>query len=161
MTMGTTNAAYGTAGGVCSGGPGATNSIIPLTKFHDAGGPNLPPRKDLYMTPRNALAPPNAYDCYDSYTYMNPAGSVFLPQVPPPQYAPGHESPYKVDYDDQLYAEIPGEYLTVPHDGRDDQEYANISPLELKLQLQPGNLEDDDTSAKPQDTSIQEVYGNL
>ena len=86
---GTYNAGYGVSAGQFTGGPGATNSMIPLNKFNDA--PDLPPWKDPYnMTLRNAMATPNAYTLNhsqsDTYTVMNPAGSVFPPGVPPPQY---------------------------------------------------------------------------
>ena len=155
MAMGTNNAAYGMFRGELPGGPGATNSMIPLTKLQ--GVPDLPPRKDLYMTPRNILAPPNAYERHDSYTRMNPsASSAFVPETPPPQYEASKK--------DQLYAEIPGEYLTIMQEEEDDQ-YGNVSSSKTKLQLNPGDTaEKDDISVdseKPETDTVQEVYGNL
>ena len=129
--------------GVFTGGPGATNSMVPLTKFHDS--PDLPPRKDLYMTPRSPLAPTNAYEySTDAYISMNPARpAVFVPEVPPPQY----EACSSFKKDEKLYAQIPGEYLPIIK-GEDSAEceqvqYGNIPPSsEFKLQLQePENFE--------------------
>ena len=133
--------ANGMVRGESSGGPaGATNSMIPLTKFQD--GPDLPPRKDLYMTPQSVLAPPNVYERSDSsYIRMNPVGSVF---APPTQYE-GCSS-LKKDYSDQLYAEIPGEYLVREDD--DNVQYGNVSSSEVKLQLHlAGDVEDGNVSA--------------
>ena len=162
MGTGTSNAACSMTAGVFTGGPGATNSMIPLTKFHN--GPDLPPRKNPYnnMTPRNVMATPNAYafECSDTYTHMNPVGSVFAPGVPPPQYEAC--SSFKKGVDDQLYSEIPGEYLTVQNSQQDDQpqvHYGNVSSAEIKLQLRPGDTEKEDLSIKS-DISVQEVYGN-
>ena len=122
MEMGANSAAYGMARGQFSGGPaGATNSMIPLTKFQD--GPDLPPRKDLYMTPQNVLAPPNVYERSDSfYISMNPVGSAFITEAPPPQY---EACSSKKNYTDQLYAEIPGEYLVWEND--DNVQCGNVS----------------------------------
>ena len=166
MGTGTSNAGYGMSAGVFTGGPGATNSMIPLTKFHDA--PDLPPWKDPYNTnPRNAMATPNAYTLNrtlsDTYTVMNPAGAVFTPGIPPPQY--DDCSTFKKGLDDQLYSEIPGQYLAfqLSSEEKNDQQpqpqYGNVPSAEIKLQLHPGNTEKEDLSTLS-DNSVQEVYGN-
>ena len=165
MGTGTSNTACSMTAGVFTGGPGATNSMIPLTKFHD--GPDLPPRKDPYnnMTPRNVMATPNAYafERSDTYTHMNPVGSVFAPAgVPPPQYEACSSFKKGVN-DDQLYSEIPGEYLMVQNSKQDGLQpqahYGNISSAEIQLQLRLSDTEKEDLSTKS-DISVQEVYGN-
>ncbi len=172
MGTGTYNAApYGMSAGVFTGGPGATNSMIPLTKFHDA--PDLPPWKDPYNTnPRNVTATPNPYTLNrtqsDTYTVMNPAGSAFVPGpgVPPPQYEAC--STFKKDLDEELYTEIPGEYLTVQsgkveRDAFDQPQpqYGNVPSVEIKLQLHgDAKKEDLSTLSTLSDNSVQEVCGN-
>ena len=136
-TMGTNNAAYGMSRREFHWGPGATNSMIPLTKFQD--GPDLPPRKDLYMTPQNVLAPlANGSDL--GYISMNPVGSVFITETPPLHYEAC--SSLKKDYNDQLYEEIPGECLMKEDD--DNVRYGNISS---QFQLYPGDVEYGNISA--------------
>ena len=156
MRTGTSSAGgYGMPGGVFTGGPGATNSMIPLTKFHDA--PDLPPWKNPYnnMNAQNVTATPNAYTLQrtqsDAYTFMNPAGSAFIPEVPPPQYEAS--SSFKKDLGDQLYSEIPGEYLTF-QSGKEEgdqrqPQYGNVPSrsAEIKLQLHPHETEKEDLSA--------------
>ena len=160
----TSNAAYGISAGVFTGGPGATNSMIPLTKFHDA--PDLPPWKDPYKTtPQNNMATSNPYTLnrsqFDTYTVMNPAGSVFPPGIPPPQYEA--YSSFKKDLDEQLYSEIPGERFAFQsgkeEDDRPQPQYGNVPSAEIKLQLYPGDTEKEDLSTLS-DNSVQEVYGN-
>ena len=161
MGTGASNVAYGGIPGAFTGGPGATGSMIPLTKSHDT--PDLPPWNNPYnTTPRNIVATPNAYafERSDTYTFMNPAGSAFMPKVPPPQYE--ESSSFKKDFDDQLYSEIPGEFLTLQNGKEDDQsqpQYGNVPSSEIKLQLHPRDTEKEDLSTMP-DNSVQEVYGN-
>ena len=163
---------FGTSAGAYTGGPGTTNSMVPLTKFHDA--PDLPPWKDPYNTnPRNVTVTPNPYTLNrtqsDTYTVMNPAGSVFVPGpgIPPPQYEDC--STFKKD-SDELYSEIPGEYLTLQsgkgeqdaaYVGQPQPQYGNIPSrsAEITLQLHHGEAEKEDLSAMS-DNSMQEVYGN-
>jgi hypothetical protein len=169
MGIGASNtASYGLSAGVFTGRPGATNSMIPLTQFHNA--PDLPPWKDPYNTnPRNVTATPNPYTLNrtqsDTYTVMNPAGSAFVPGpgVPPPQYEAC--STFKKDLDKELYSEIPGEYLTVQsgeveRDAVDQPQpqYGNDPSAEIKLQLH-GDTEREDLSTLSEN-SVQEVYGN-
>ena len=136
MGPGIYNAAYGvSARPQFTGEPGATNSMIPLNKFNDA--PDLPPWKDPYSmaTPRNVMATPNPYTLNhsqsDTYTVMNPAGSVFAPGVPPPQY----EACSKKLDDHEVYSEIPGEYSTFQSSNPDSQpqpQYGNVPSIEKK-----------------------------
>ena len=105
MAKGTTNIAYGMSmaqGGFIEG-PGNAEPMKPNTTFHN--GPELPPRKDLYMTPRSTLAPSNAYD----YIKSDPVRAVYFSESPRPHYEAC--SSLKMADDDELYDEIPGEYL--------------------------------------------------
>ena len=158
MGVGTFNA--GLTSGVFTGGPGATNSMIPLTKFH--AGPELPPWKDPYnTTQRNTIATPNTYSLEhsDPYTIMNPVGSAFPPNVPPPQYEASSSLTTKGFDHDQLYSEIPGDYSTFQGAQRNDHpqpQYGNIPTKNIKLQLNHGDTEKEDLSTKS-DISTQEV----
>ena len=172
MGIGTHTATpFGTSAGAFTGRPGTTNSMVPLTKFHDT--PDLPPWKDPYNTnPQNVMVAQNPYTHTrtpsDTYTDMNPAGTAFIPGpgIPPPQYeAHGHSS-FKKDSDSGLYSEIPGEYLTFESAreerdamGQPQPQCGNISSAEIKLQLHHGEAEKEDLSAMS-DNSVQEVYGN-
>ena len=105
MEKGATNVSYGMsmAQGAFVAEPGTANSMMSNTNFHS--GPELPPRKDFYMIPQSTLAPPNAYD----YIKIDPVRAVYLSEPPPPHYEAC--SSLKVAADDELYDEIPGEYL--------------------------------------------------
>ena len=81
------------------------------------------------------MATPNAYTLNhsqsDTYTVMNPAGSVFPPGVPPPQYEACSKK--LDDHEQELYSEIPGEYLTFESsdlDGQPQPQYGNIPSSE-------------------------------
>ena len=121
------------------GVPGTTNSMIPLTKKFPEG-PDLPPRmNNMYVTQQTALAPPNAYESYDTYIRMNPvAATVYTPEAPPPEYDACSSFKYAKEKE-EFYAEIPGEYLTFSkgEEGGEVQ-YGNInsSDHEVTLQLQ-------------------------
>ena len=163
---------FGASAGAFTGGPGTTNSMVPLTKFHDT--PDLPHWKDPYNTnPRmNVMATQHPYTLNrtlsDTYTVMNPAGTAFMPGpgIPPPQYEAHCHSTFKKDLDSELYSEIPGEYLTF-ESGREERDavgqpqpqYGNIPSAEIKLHLHHGEAEKEDLSAMS-DNSVQEVYGN-
>ena len=120
--------------------PGATNSMTPLTKLSD--GPDPPPRKNFYVTQRNTLAQPNAYESYDAYICMNPVNAtVYTPEAPPPQYDACSSFKFPEEKE-KLYAEIPGEYLTCSNgESGGEVQYGNIDSSETKLQLQHTNCE--------------------
>ena len=138
MARGTT-CGMATTEGVFTGGQ---DSMIPLKKFHD--GPDLPPRVDLYMTPRT---PPNAYESSDSYIRMNPARTAILSShAPPPEYDAC--SSFKMSPDsEKLYAEIPGEYL--PFYTGEQAQYGNIPDAKLQLQ----HAEDSNKGHESQDAA--------
>jgi hypothetical protein len=142
MGTGVSNtASYGMSAGVFTGGPGATKSMIPYTKFHNA--PDLPPN------PRNVTFTQNSFTQSDT--------------VPLLQYEAC--STFKKDLDEELYTEIPGEYLTV-QSGKVERnavdqpqpQYGNVPSAEIKQQLH-GDTEKEDLSTLS-DNSVQEVYGN-
>ena len=126
MARGTT-CGMATTEGVFTVGPGATNSMTPLTKFHD--GPNPPSKCNVYMTHQNR---PSANESSDTYIMMNPARTaIFSSQVPPPEYNAYPDG-------EKLYAEIPGEYLPFSkgeYTGEQAQ-YGNIPCSDVNLQLQ-------------------------
>ena len=110
-----TNIPYGMAmaQGAFVVGPGTAGSIVPHAKFYD--GPELPPRKDLYMTPQSTLSPSNDYEYSDSYIKMNAVRAVapvYSSEPPPPHYDACSSMRMAGDDNDiEFYDEIPGEYL--------------------------------------------------
>ena len=177
MGMGTgtyTATPFGASAGAFTGGPGTTNSMVPLTKFHDA--PDLPPWKDRYnMNPRNVMVTQNPYTLNhspsDTYTVMNPAGPALVPGpgIPPPQYEA--YSTFKKDLDNELYSEIPGEYSAyqggkgeqdATHVGQPQPQYGNIPSrsAEITLQLHHGDEAEKEDLSTLSDNSVQEVYDN-
>ena len=131
-------AVYGMPGRPCP----VNSMTLPLTKSHDG-----PEQKDLYLTP------PNAYQSSDFYTHMDPAGPAFAPQGPPPQYKAFSSATTK----EQLYSEIPGEYLATLNCEEEDQpqdEY--VSSTEFLRCSNTGK-----ENALKSDNYMQEMYGNL
>ena len=156
MAQGATNIPYGMVmvQEAFGAGPVATESMIPHTKFHN--DPELPPRKDLYITPQSTLAPPNAYEYSDPYIKMNPVRAVYLSEPPPPHYEAC--SSLKMAADDELYDEIPGEYLqTSTFTSKEEKDCGDVqggtstnllSSAKVTLKLQHADEEEKDDPKK-------------
>ena len=125
------------------GTPHPLNSMtLPLKNL-----PDCLERSDPYLTP------PNAYERSDFYTHMDPAGPAFAPQGPPPdQYRPFHSA--HVTTKDQLYSEIPGEYLaTANYEEEDRPQDEYVSSTEF-LHCSNKEEEKEKESALKSDTSM-------
>ena len=129
------------------GTPRPLNSMtLPLKNL-----PDCLEKRDPY------LMPPNAYEHSDFYMCMDPAGPAFAPQGPP-QYKAFHSANFTTK--DQLYSEIPGEYLATANYKEEDQpqdEY--VSSTEF-LHCSNKEEEKEKEKALQSDTSMREMYGN-
>ena len=148
VAKGTTNVSYGMSMplGEFVVEPGTAESMVPNTNFLD--GPKLPPRKDLYMTPRSTLAPPNPYE----YIKTDHARAVYFSEPP----LPHHEtcSSRKMVADDELYDEIPGEHLeSSTFFGKEEKDYDDVqhgtsantfSSAKITLKMQHADEEQND-----------------
>ena len=103
--------------------------MVPLTKCHD--GPYVPPRSNFYTTSHTLVAAPEEYE---QYIYMKSAGHVFAQGpsmgIPPPQYDEGDSCSSVKKGAEEVYDEIPAEYLQVISNQNQNLGYGNI-PLEI------------------------------
>lgn len=138
--------------GTFFGEPGTADSIVPTTNFHNAYyGPELPPRKDLYMTPQSTLAHPNVCEYSDTYVRMNPVRAT----VPEFSSELQYETTVTMAADNEkVYAEIPGDHLTQTFSEEqkvcDDIQYGGIpsssEPNGSEVTLKPQDADKDETS---------------
>ena len=132
---------------IYDGGTSTTDSVVPLTKFRDIYyGPELPPRKERYITQQSTLAPPNVCDYSDTYVRMNPARASVPEFSSRPQYEVSTVA--KAVDNEKLYDEIPGEHLTTFSEEQkagDDNQYVSI-PSSSEVTSKPQDADEEETS---------------